>query len=90
MANKLNISTDKCVGCGACEGACPFGAISVKEGKAVVDMAQCRFCGSCVKACPVSAISMQKEEVKDAVDKSLYKGVWVYAEQRHGEISSVV
>ena len=90
MANKINISTDKCVGCGACEGACPFGAISVKEGKAVVDMAQCRFCGSCVKACPVSAISMQKEEIKDVVDKSLYKGVWVYAEQRHGEISSVV
>jgi len=90
MANKLNISTDKCVGCGACEGACPFGALSVKEGKAVVDMAQCRFCGSCVSTCPVNAISMQKEEVKDAVDKSLYKGVWVYAEQRHGEISSVV
>jgi len=90
MANKLNISTDKCIGCGACESACPFGAISVKEGKAVVDGNQCRFCGSCVKACPVSAISMQKEEVKDAVDKSLYKGVWVYAEQRHGEISSVV
>jgi len=90
MANKLNISTDKCVGCGACETACPFGAISVKEGKAVVDGNQCRFCGACVKACPVSAISMQKEEIKDAVDKSLYKGVWVYAEQRHGEISSVV
>ena len=90
MANKINIDLDKCVGCGACESACPFGAISLKDGKAVVDGEKCRFCGSCVEACPVKAISMQKEEVQDAVDKSLYKGVWVYAEQRHGEISSVV
>ena len=38
----------------------------------------------------MKAITMHKEEVKNGVDKSLYKGVWVYAEQRHGEISSVV
>lgn len=90
MTNKINIDLDKCIGCGACESACPFGAISLKDGKAVVDGEKCRFCGSCVQACAMKAITMQKEEVKDAVDKSLYKGVWVYAEQRHGEISSVV
>jgi electron transfer flavoprotein alpha subunit len=29
-------------------------------------------------------------EPKDSVDKNLYKGVWVYVEQRHGKIASVV
>ena len=90
MANKINIDLDKCVGCGACEVNCPFGAISLKDSKAVVDGEKCRFCGSCVDVCGMKAITMHKEEVKNAVDKSLYKGVWVYAEQRHGEISSVV
>jgi len=90
MANKINIDLDKCVGCGACEVTCPFGAISLKDGKAIVDGEKCRFCGSCIDVCGMKAITMQKDEVKDAVDKSLYKGVWVYAEQRHGEISSVV
>ena len=90
MANKIVISTDKCIGCGVCENTCPFGAISLKDAKAVIDIEKCRFCGSCVDVCGVKAITMQKEEVKDVVDKSLYKGVWVYAEQRHGEISSVV
>jgi electron transfer flavoprotein alpha subunit len=33
---------------------------------------------------------MVKEEKKPAVNKADYKGVWVYAEQRHGEIASVV
>ena len=55
MAYKIN---DGCIGCGACVGVCPVGALSMNdEGKSVCDEGTCIDCGSCVSACPVSAIS---------------------------------
>ena len=34
MARKIN---DGCVACGACEGACPDGAIGMGDGKCEID-----------------------------------------------------
>ncbi len=41
-----------CLGFGTCVKACPFGAISVENGAAVVDHEKCTGCLKCVKACP--------------------------------------
>ena len=41
MAHKV---TDACIGCGACEGACPVGAVKVEDGVAVVDAGACIDC----------------------------------------------
>ncbi|MEW6523774.1 MAG: RnfABCDGE type electron transport complex subunit B [Bacillota bacterium] len=41
-----------CLGLGSCERACPFDAISMQEGVAVVDIEICTGCGKCVKVCP--------------------------------------
>ncbi len=99
MANQINILADKCIGCSLCVSACPFGAITMidrpdhpkKFKLAVIDANKCTFCGACVQACKVfKAIEMKKDEVKPAVDLSQYRGVWVYAEQRHGVVSTVV
>jgi electron transfer flavoprotein alpha subunit len=98
MANSIKILNDKCVGCGMCAGACPFGAISMTERPehlkklklAVIDLNKCTYCGSCTQICKFNAIELKKDAPQSGVDKSLYKGVWVYAEQRHGEIASVV
>ena len=54
MARKVDEA--KCVGCGACAGACPAEAITV-DGTAKIDAAKCVDCGACEGACPAEAIS---------------------------------
>ena len=53
MAYKIS---DECVNCGACESACPSGAISEKDDRRVIDPDQCVDCGSCEAECPSAAI----------------------------------
>jgi electron transfer flavoprotein alpha subunit len=55
---KLAIDQETCTGCEACIPSCPFGALSMVDGKAAVDE-KCTFCGACVDVCPVSAITLE-------------------------------
>ena len=51
----LKVDTDKCVGCKQClKVGCP--AISMKDGKSVIDHTQCVGCGICTEMCKLSAI----------------------------------
>ena len=47
-----------CLGFGNCVKACPFDAIHVVDGVAVVDKDACKACGKCVAACPKNLISL--------------------------------
>ncbi len=47
-----------CLGYGSCVRACPFDAIHVVKGVAVVDKEKCKACGKCVEACPKKLISL--------------------------------
>ena len=50
--------TDLCQGCVArpCQTACKFGAISIVNGRSVIDDTKCKKCKMCVNACPYNAI----------------------------------
>ena len=85
----VKVIPDKCTGCETCVSTCPFGAIEMRDGKAFITEA-CTLCGACVEACEFKAIEKTEEEgTAAAKDLSAYKGVWVFAEQHKGGISSV-
>ena len=50
--------TDLCQGCVArpCLSACKFGAVSIINGRSVIDDSKCKKCQMCVSACPYKAI----------------------------------
>lgn len=51
------VDSDRCVGCGICQGVCPTGAISV-ENVAQVDSERCTGCRLCLDQCPRAALSI--------------------------------
>ncbi|MCK5082860.1 MAG: electron transfer flavoprotein subunit alpha [Candidatus Omnitrophica bacterium] len=86
----ISVDKDKCSGCGLCERACPFNAITMVDGKAEIDLDKCNLCSSCVEACcKFQAIRIIRETTKTP-DIEKYKGVWVFGEQRKGQVQPVV
>ena len=70
-ANKLaggaKACRNGCLGLGSCAKVCPFGAISVSDGVAVVDKEKCTACGKCVSTCPKHIIKLIPQKSKYVV-----------------------
>ena len=82
------VNKETCIGCGACVPSCPFDAIVMQEGKAEINE-KCTMCGACVPVCPVESIVREEIERVVAMDKTQYKGVWVFIEEAEGQVKGV-
>lgn len=57
MSKKIQIDSEKCVGCGICAKTCKQAAIEMVDGKATVTNSDsCDKIGNCLPVCPVNAI----------------------------------
>jgi Na+-translocating ferredoxin:NAD+ oxidoreductase RNF subunit RnfB len=56
-----------CLGYGDCATACPFGAITVRDGLARVNPEKCTGCGACEAACPKKVIWIREVSEKPVV-----------------------
>lgn len=64
-----------CLGGGSCVKACPFDAIHIVDGIAVVDKDACKACSKCIAACPKNLIELVPINQKQLVlCSSLDKG----------------
>ncbi|MFA5867417.1 MAG: electron transfer flavoprotein subunit alpha [Actinomycetota bacterium] len=82
--------TKKCIGCGVCVDVCPYSALELFEGQAIVS-GHCTVCGACAEICPVDAIVIEgtASEGLAAQTKTDWSGIWVLAETDGGNIAPV-
>lgn len=57
-----------CNGCGRCVADCPYEAISLSGGKAIVFAERCAACGICAGACPSSTPFRSVRELVSGID----------------------
>jgi electron transfer flavoprotein alpha subunit len=94
----IRVVGSRCVGCGLCVKACPFGAIALSgpagaradKPTAAIDLQRCTVCGACVEACRRYEAIVITRAAFDGQDVSRYAGICLYAEHRRGRLASVV
>ena len=81
------VEIDLCDGCQRCLRACPYDAVALSDGKAIIGD-RCTSCGACITTCRTEAIQTDIEPRK-VPDFSDHQGIWVFAEQHEGELNRV-
>jgi electron transfer flavoprotein alpha subunit len=84
----LILYSEKCIACGQCIEACPFGVLSL-EGETLIIGEGCTLCGACVEVCEVEALALPEIEGPALRPGVPPDGIWVFAEQRGGALAPV-
>lgn len=82
---ELQYDSEKCTGCGCCAKVCPSEAITMQNGKPVLDKSVCTLCGKCVNFCPAGIREIIGEEypVKNLIHE-LKKDLMFYEDSGGG------
>lgn len=56
-----------CIGLGSCTKKCEFGAMSIEDGKIVIDKEKCTGCTACMSGCPQNLISMVPKDATNFI-----------------------
>ena len=81
------VEIDLCDGCQRCLRKCPYEAMALVDGKVTIGD-RCTACGACMEVCRPGAICTDVTP-RTIPDFSEHRGVWVFAEQRAGNLSRV-
>ncbi len=63
FTNYYEIDQAACVRCGACQKVCPVEAVSLTDGKMIVDPEKCLSCGTCGTVCPKNAVNRHQQKI---------------------------
>lgn len=61
IVKAIFINASNCVGCNACVEVCPVQALTLENGKAIIDYEKCIKCYQCVPVCNYDAIKKNKD-----------------------------
>ena len=65
------LDKETCIGCQACVGFCPIGAMRKAEVR--IEPFKCISCGACVRACPTGALELVEEEIEEIKEVVYHK-----------------
>lgn len=87
LERELLVFNNRCIGCGTCASVCERGAITIKEGKVLIDRAKCDLCGKCVENCSTRGLEFAGKLVTDKwLLKELKKDI-IFFDQSGGGVT---
>jgi len=79
------IKRSKCIGCGECTGYCPQSAISLRDGRALIDGKRCIGCGECILICASKAIRIRWNQTAPLLMEAMVEHAYGALTQKAGK-----
>lgn len=86
---RISVSSEYCVSCGLCVKKCPMEALTLEEGRLVINYKRCIGCGVCMAACVKGALLLQKKADADIPPVTMEDLHHILAENKSGALKKL-